>query len=101
MYRPLPDEVTIKKSTIHGLGLFAVKDIKEGKCLGITHIKYDSELFEHGYIRTPLGAFINHSNDNNVRLQSSEDGRLLWLYAVNDIKIKQELKTKYTLYNVQ
>ena len=28
MYRPLPDELTIKHSPIEGLGLFATKEIK-------------------------------------------------------------------------
>ena len=28
MYRPLPDELTIKSSPIEGLGLFATKEIK-------------------------------------------------------------------------
>ena len=28
MYRPLPDGLTIKKSPIEGLGLYATKDIK-------------------------------------------------------------------------
>ena len=27
MYRPLPDSLTVKNSEIHGLGLFATKDI--------------------------------------------------------------------------
>ena len=30
-YRPLPDEVSIKKSNIEGLGLFSTCAIKEGK----------------------------------------------------------------------
>ena len=28
MYRPLPEQLTIKNSPIEGLGLFATKDIK-------------------------------------------------------------------------
>ena len=66
MYRPLPPEVTIKKSFIDGLGLFATCDIEAGHNLGITHVANDN--FENQYIRTPLGGFINHSNTPNCTL---------------------------------
>ena len=38
MYRPLPEILTIKKSSIEGLGLYAQKDIKGKTYLGITHM---------------------------------------------------------------
>ena len=38
MYRPLPDELTIKHSPIEGLGLFATQEIKANTFIGITHI---------------------------------------------------------------
>ena len=65
MYRPLPDELTIKNSPIEGLGLFAAKDIKANSFIGITHIR--DEQFENKYIRTPLGGFYNHSDNPNVQ----------------------------------
>jgi len=65
MYRPLPDILTIKKSPIEGLGIYAVKDIKANIFLGITHIL--DESFENNYIRTPLGGFYNHSNTPNIQ----------------------------------
>ena len=61
MYRPLPDELTIKSSPIEGLGLFATKEIKANTFIGITHIR--DEQFENKYIRTPLGGFYNHSDN--------------------------------------
>ena len=64
MYRPLPDELTIKSSPIEGLGLFATKEIKANTFIGITHIR--DEQFENKYIRTPLGGFYNHSNEPTV-----------------------------------
>ena len=33
MYKPLPDSLTIKASGIEGLGLFAKKNIPEGKAV--------------------------------------------------------------------
>ena len=65
MYKPLPDCLTIMKSPIEGLGLYATKDIKINTFIGLTHIQ--NENFENGYIRTPLGGFYNHSNEPNVR----------------------------------
>ena len=64
MYRPLPKELTIKSSPIEGLGLYAQEDIKKNTFIGVTHIR--DEQFENKYIRTPLGAFYNHSNEPNI-----------------------------------
>ena len=65
MYKPLPNCLTVKKSPIEGLGLYATADIKANSFIGLTHIQDKS--FENGYIRTPLGGFYNHSNEPNVR----------------------------------
>ena len=65
MYKPLPDRLTIKKSPIEGLGLYATKKIEANCFIGLTHIQDTN--FENGYIRTPLGGFYNHSNEPNVR----------------------------------
>ena len=64
MYRPLPEQLTIKNSPIEGLGLFATKDIKKHSFIGVTHVR--DEQFENKYIRTPIGGFYNHSNKPNV-----------------------------------
>ena len=58
-FEPLSSSLTIKSSPIHGLGLFATCEIPKQYELGISHIKDDR--FSHGYIRTPLGGFFNHS----------------------------------------
>ena len=65
MYRPLPDGLTIKKSPIEGLGLYATKDIKSNVFIGLTHIL--DERFENNYLRTPLGGFYNHSDMPNIQ----------------------------------
>ena len=64
MYRPLPDGLTIKNSSIEGLGLFATKEIKRNTFIGVTHVR--DEQFENKYIRTPIGGFYNHSNNPTV-----------------------------------
>ena len=66
MYKPLPDGITIKQSDVQGLGLFATKDFPADVILGIVHIH--NKNFPHGYIRTALGAFYNHSDDPNVKM---------------------------------
>ena len=69
-YNPLPDEVCIKESPIDGHGIFAAQDIEENKDLGSTHIKVPMILT---YIRTPLGGFINHSDEPNCFLNCTQD----------------------------
>ena len=90
-YRPLPESLTIKRSSIEGLGLFAVKTIPKNTDLGMIHFTY-GELI----IRTPLGGFINHSDKPNCKKLDLEDE---WhLKTVTEIKKDQELTLKYTLY---
>ena len=96
MYRPLPDCVTVLRSAIHGLGLFATKDIPRGYELGITAIA-DSR-FLHGYIRTPLGGFFNHSDDPNCEGHVSPDG-LVRLRTIKKINKGDELTARYNLYS--
>ena len=70
MYKPLPNQLTIKNSPIEGLGLYAQEDIKKGTFVGITHIR--DEEFENKYIRTPIGGFYNLSNEPNVMRMVSD-----------------------------
>ena len=106
MYKPLPDSLTIKESKVDGLGLFAVKGIAQGTNLGMTHVKFNGTIW-----RTPLGGFINHSDDANVvkaeLLMTNHDKPNLkfdykkWnLITLRDIKKGEELTVKYTFYNV-
>ena len=93
MYKPLPDSLTIKKSKIEGLGLFATKDIKQGTDLGFSHVVLDS-----GNIgRTPLGGFYNHSTKPNC-YKFPERGGYKLIAEVN-IKAGEELTVSYTFYN--
>ena len=98
MYKPLPESVTIKQSDINGLGLFATEGIGQGTNLGTTHIKVKDEI-----IRTPLGGFINHAEDNNCVKVDLRDERYTkkWnLIALRNIKEGEELTLKYTFYKV-
>ena len=91
-YKPLPDSLTIKKSNIEGLGLFAVKTIAKNTDLGMIHFSYGELL-----IRTPLGGFINHSlKPNCKKIDLDQEWHLKTLI---DIKKDEELTLKYTMYN--
>lgn len=96
-YRPLPEGVTIDKSPIEGLGVFATKDIRAG-VIGVGWVKH--EHFPGGYVRTPLGGFINHSDQPNCEKIVHEEIGIMWLSAIRDIYSGEELTVKYTLYNV-
>ena len=80
-------------SCVEGLGLFATTDIEKNTVLGISHILYKKE-----YIRTPLGGFVNHSEDSNLKKLLIDDK--FYLLTKNSIKAGDELTLTYTLYNV-
>ena len=77
-------------------GNYIVEDIE----IGITHVKDDR--FEDGYIRTPLGGFVNHSdNPNCVKgFKQEEWGKIYHMMTIRPIKKGEELTLKYTFYKV-
>ena len=95
MYRPLPTYLTIKSSTIDGLGLFTADDIDANFRIGLTHIK--DHRFENGYSRTPLGGFFNHSEIPNCKVVY--EGDFIFIETIREIKAGEELTAKYTFYN--
>lgn len=96
-YRPLPDYLTIKESKIDGLGLFATRNLPERFNMGISHVR--DERFCNEYIRTPLGGFINHSEDPNCI--ADPGGDLIFLITTKEIKAGEELTVKYWLYEIK
>jgi len=96
-YKPLDDRLTIKSSTIEGLGLFATEELPVGENLGVSHV-YD-ERFTNQFIRTPLGGFINHSDTPNLKAHIDADFR--YIKTLRHIKAGEELTLEYNLYNVK
>ena len=89
-YKPLPDNLELKLSSIHGYGVFATSPISQGDSLGMSHINAP-EL-----IRTPLGGYINHSmNPNCMRIR---EGNRWYLTAISDIGIGEEITLMYKGY---
>jgi len=95
MYKPLPKQLTVKKSPIEGLGLYATEDINKNSFIGVTHVR--DEQFENKYIRTPIGGFYNHSNEPNViRMVSDTLPKLKFGDPVDPKKNIREEKDKET-----
>ena len=95
-FRPLKPYLTVKRSGIEGLGLFANEDLPVGEVIGITHV-WDERFKDH-YIRTATGAFINHSETPNIGLVNNNDMR--YGKTLRHIKKGEELTTQYTLYSL-
>ena len=114
MYKPLPESLTIKTSGVHGLGLFADQKIMKSTTLGMSHLELGKLI-----LRTPLGGFVNHSNEPNCIKKSFLLTRQQWnhrndlpnekydldfkkwnLVTIKDIKEGEELTVRYTFYEV-
>jgi len=114
MYKPLPESLTIKTSSVHGFGLFADQKIMKSTNLGISHVELGKLI-----LRTPLGGFVNHSNEPNCtkdklllthqewnHLSDLPDSKYAidfkkWnLVTIKDIKEGEELTVRYTFYNI-
>tara|TARA_R110000737_G_scaffold210037_3_gene227820 strand:+ start:124 stop:450 length:327 start_codon:yes stop_codon:yes gene_type:complete len=98
-YKPLPDYLSIGPSDIHGAGIFATDDIPKEIEIGISHV-YDPN-FQHEWIRTPLGGFINHSEKPNVELiDDDENTDYKKIKTLKKINEGEELTLKYSLYKI-
>ena len=101
MYKPLPKELRLGFSKIHDIGVFAKEKIPKGTNFGMTHLQVSESL-----VRTPLGGFLNHSEDPNcekVKLyfKSDKGDFTKWnLVTIKDIKAKEELTLTYTFYKL-
>ena len=97
MYKALPNWIHVKDSRVAGQGLFAKDDVPEDVYLGISHVVVDEEI-----MRTPLGGFVNHSDDPNcTKVYEEEDwGKIYHMRTIKTIKKGEELFLKYTFYSV-
>ena len=93
MYKALPNCLHVKDSSVSGQGLFALEDIPDDVYLGISHVVVDEEI-----MRTPLGGFVNHSDDPNC-VKYPVDNKY-YIKTIRPIKAGEELFLKYTFYSV-
>ncbi len=92
MYKPLPDGLYVSNSDIAGQGLFTNRKLEVGTELGLSHKMIDDNL-----IRTPLGGFINHSEEPNV--QKYQIGNDYFIKVIKEINPGEEITLKYNWYN--
>ena len=103
-YSALPNIVKVKDSPIAGQGLFAKEDIPAMMYLGISHVLVEKDSPVKGgctdlvIYRTPLGGFINHSDDPNC-VKWLDEG-IYYVKTIKDIKEGEELFLKYSFYKV-
>ena len=98
-YNPLPEYLAIGPSQIHGAGILAIEDIPGEVVMGISHV-YDPN-FQHDWIRTPLGGFINHSEKPNCELiDDDENTDYKRIKTTKKIEQGEELTLKYSLYSM-
>lgn len=100
-WRPLAEYLTIAKSKIEGIGLFASRDIPKDTDLGISHVKDDR--FQDNYIRLPLGGFVNHHEipnseavlfDNDPQIGPLKHIRIV---TKQEIKAGEEITIRYVI----
>ena len=92
-YQALPKELHIKDSPIAGQGIFAKKDIPRDTFLGMSHLIVEDIIY-----RTPLGGFINHSDNPNCLKYFEDD--FYFIKTIHPIKSGEELFLKYTFYEI-
>ena len=93
-YKPIPDNLELALSPIHGYGVFAKYNLDAKIFIGITHIAPKKQ--DLGRQRTPLGGFLNHSEHPNCFIIVENE----WsrLYTVRPIQQGEELTVYYTMY---
>ena len=91
MYKPLPDGLYVSNSDIAGQGLFTNRKLEVGTELGLSHKMIDDNL-----LRTPLGGFINHSEEPNC--ERKQHNNKWFLKTIQDIDKNIELTLKYSMY---
>jgi len=91
-YRPLPKGLTIMESKIEGLGLYAEREFEAGEVFGETHV-FAVSTTRREWVRTPLGGFINHSEEPNCYISTNTEERIL--HSIRPIKAGEELTVYY------
>ncbi|MAH08028.1 hypothetical protein CMI38_07315 [Candidatus Pacearchaeota archaeon] len=129
-FRPLLKCLTIAKSNIDGLGLFATQRIEADTELGITHIQSEALQELNDYkdaiklhkerniwvisddglkaslvIATAIGQFMNHSDSPNCIKKDVKSGhkgfnKYIYLWTDQVIEKGEELTVNYKLYTI-
>ena len=78
-----------RKSSIHGFGIFAKKDINKNDIIGIA-----GGLKNNKHYRSYLGRFTNHSNSKNIIFKELDSGDVIAV-CIKNIKKDEEILVDY------
>lgn len=102
-YKPLPDNLTIKESPIHGLGVFTKEDIETETVLHCyTHLLIKEPRIDNELHRVNFGGFINHDKNPNCTLtmvleyNNNRKKSYYKLKTLKNIKAGEEITLDYT-----
>ncbi len=101
--------IYLKKSVIHGRGVFANKDIHKGEVIEkIPYIEFsrensfkEIEKYTFGLknknvcLMMSYSSMLNHSNDPNSTIEECDNNEYLHLYSLKDIKKDEEITLSY------
>ena len=87
-------KVSVKKSKIHGNGLFAEEQIKRGDTIGVAHQVLNTSNHKLFVPTSIVGKNYNHSK-NNPNAENIMDGNKRYLVALTDIKPGTEITSNY------
>lgn len=108
------NKIEVKKSPIHGWGVFAKEDIQVGEILEETYFiviptnknegssifidyrfNFPRTDFRHQVIPFGFACIYNHSNNPNATWETDEENELFIFTAIKDIKKGEEICTYY------
>jgi len=108
------NKIEVRRSPIHGWGVFAKEDIKANEILEETYFlviptaqgeassifidyRFNFPRVNHKYQVIPFGfaCIYNHSNDPNAKWETDEENNIFTFSAVKDIKKDEEICTFY------
>ncbi|GIV33112.1 MAG: hypothetical protein KatS3mg031_0647 [Chitinophagales bacterium] len=106
--RPLIQHVEVRRSKIHGLGVFAKKDIRKGQIIEqcpylITFLENHKLINDYLFYRSPktgmiilgYGCIYNHSPDYNAEYFEDTEKKLIEFVARRNIKKGEEIFIHY------
>ena len=82
--------IYVGESDIHGRGIFATDNLKEGDIVGVSHVTHDRIWYQV----FPIGIFYNHSKTPNCVVKTEDNVNLL--ITNRDIEKDEELTVDYT-----
>jgi len=87
----------VGKSKIHGKGILATSNIPSNTNLGIAFTKVkNTGKPDLDYERTPLGVYVNHSKQPNVKLDIK--GKKFYYITIKPVKKNEELFLNYATF---